>query len=153
MLAAMTVLSAQYPRYSHRRIQVLLERQGLPMSADRAYRLWSGAGLQVLRKRPRGRIAASRARPAKPEAANQVWTYDFVFDDRANGPQLEGLTVMDEYTRESSAIDVTVSISSARVIKVLSQLISIRGAPRVLQPDNGPENCCAGLPSKAWTWH
>lgn len=88
VLGAMATLSAQYPRYGYRRIQVFLERQGLAMSADRAYRLWSGAGLQVPRKGPRRRIAPSRPRPVTPEAANQVWAYDFVFDACANGQQL-----------------------------------------------------------------
>jgi putative transposase len=45
----------------------------------------------------------------------------------------------DEYTRESLAIDVAGSIRSARVIKVLAKLISVRGAPRYLRSDNGPE--------------
>jgi len=47
--------------------------------------------------------------------------------------------VVDEYTRESLAIDVAGSIRSARVIEVLSKLISLRGAPRYLRSDNGPE--------------
>lgn len=47
VLAAMCVLSEQYPRYGYRRIQIFLERQGHPMSADRAWRLWRLAGLQV----------------------------------------------------------------------------------------------------------
>ena len=49
------------------------------------------------------------------------------------------LTVVDEYTRECLAIDVAGSIRSNRVIEVLSQLISTRGAPQTLRSDNGPE--------------
>lgn len=49
------------------------------------------------------------------------------------------LTVIDEYTRESLAIDVAGSIRSGRVIEVLSQLVSLHGAPKVLRSDNGPE--------------
>lgn len=109
------------------------------MSADRTYRLWRKAGLQVPRKRPRRRVAASRPRPQAPTMANQVWAYDFVFDACANGQQLKCLTVVDEYTRECLAIDVAGSIRSHRVIEVLSQLMSIRGAPQVLRSDNGPE--------------
>lgn len=138
-MAQMVMLSAQYPRYGYRRIQVFLERQGLPMSADRAYRLWRKAGLQVPRKRPRRRVASRRPRPLAPTAANQVWAYDFIFDACANGQQLKCLTVVDEFTRESLAIDVAGSIRSQRVIEVLSQLISLRGAPKVLRSDNGPE--------------
>ena len=69
----------------------------------------------------------------------QVWAYDFVFDACANGQQLKCLTVVDEYTRESLAIDVAGSIRSGRVIEVLSQLISTHGAPKILRSDNGPE--------------
>lgn len=138
-LAAMSILSAQYPRYGYRRIQVFLERQGQRMSTDRAWRLWRKAGLQVPRKRPRKRIALSRPRPQSPIAAGQVWAYDFVFDACANSQQLKCLTVVDEYTRESLAIDVAGSIRSGRVIEVLSQLISTHGAPKILRSDNGPE--------------
>lgn len=138
-VAAMVMLSAQYPRYGYRRIQVLLERQGHPMGADRAYRLWREAKLQVPRKRPRKRVAAKRPRPVAPTEANQVWAYDFVFDACANGQKLKCLTLVDEYTRECLAIDVAGSIRSHRVIEVLAQAISTRGAPKVLRSDNGPE--------------
>jgi len=47
--------------------------------------------------------------------------------------------VIDEYTRECLAIDVAGSIRSARVIEVLSKLVSVHGAPRYLRSDNGPE--------------
>ncbi|WP_175762802.1 IS3 family transposase, partial [Burkholderia anthina] len=78
--AAMSILSAQYPRYGYRRIQIFLERQGHPMSADRAWRLWRFAGLQVPRKRPRRRVSVHRPRPQPATAARHVWAYDFVFD-------------------------------------------------------------------------
>ena len=137
--AAMHELSGQYPRFGYRRIKVFLERRGWPMSADRAYRIWSSAGLQVPKKRPRRRIACSRPRPVPATAENRVWAYDFVFDACANGQQLKCLTVIDEYTRECLAIDVSGSIRSSRVIEVLAKLVSVHGAPKVLRSDNGPE--------------
>jgi putative transposase len=140
VLAAMSILSAQYPRYGYRRIQIFLERQGHPMSADRAWRLWRLAGLQVPRKRPRRRVSVHRPRPQPATAARHVWAYGFVFDACANGQQLKCLTVIDECTRECLAIDVAGSIRSRRVIEVLSQLVSLHGAPRYLRSDNGPEN-------------
>lgn len=138
-LAAMRELSAQYPRYGYRRIQIFLARRGYPMSADRTHRLWQKAGLQVPRKRPRRRIAEHRPRPRPATDANQVWAYDFVFDACANGQQLKCLTVIDEYTRECLAIDVAGSIRSGRVIEVLAKLVSLHGAPKYLRSDNGPE--------------
>ena len=109
------------------------------MSADRAYRIWKKAGLQVPRRRPRKRIATGRPRPHPATGANQVWAYDFVFDATADGRQLNCLTVIDEYTRECLAIDVAGSIRSGRVIELLSRLVSLRGAPRHIRSDNGPE--------------
>ena len=139
VVAAMRELAAQYPRFGYRRIQVFLGRRGLTMSADRAYRIWKQAGLQVPRRRPRRRVATGRPRPLPATGANQVWAYDFVFDACANGEQLKCLTVIDEFTRECLAIDVAGSLRSGRVIEVLSKLISVRGAPKYLRSDNGPE--------------
>ena len=91
------------------------------------------------RRRPRRRIASGRPRPTPPSAANYVWAYDFVYDRCASGQQLKCLTVVDEWTRECLAIEVSGSIHSRHVIDVLSRLISIHGAPGSLRSDNGPE--------------
>lgn len=139
VLKAMQELSAQYPRYGYRRIQVFLERQGQVMSADRVHRIWRFGGLQVPRKRPRRRVATGRPQPLPASRANHVWAYDFVFDACANGQQLKCLTVIDEFTRECLAIDVAGSIRSNRVIEVLSKLVSVHGAPTYLRSDNGSE--------------
>jgi transposase InsO family protein len=56
-----------------------------------------------------GNFGAHRQRPASPYAptgANQVWSYDFVFDWCANGQKLKCLTVSDDWTREGLAIEV-----------------------------------------------
>jgi putative transposase len=139
VVARMRELSAQYPRYGYRRIRIFLGRDGYRMSPGRAYRLWRAASLQLPRKRPRKRVAAARPRPQAPCGPNQVWSYDFVFDHCANGQQLKCLTVTDEFTKEGLAIDVDGHIRSARVIEVLSRLVSTRGAPTFLRSDNGPE--------------
>lgn len=109
------------------------------MSPGRAHRLWRRARLQVRRKRGRKRIATGRPRPQTPTGANQVWSYDFVFDWCANGQQLKCLTVTDEWTREGLAIEVDSRIRSGRVIEILSRIVSERGAPLCLRSDNGPE--------------
>jgi putative transposase len=139
VLARMAELAAHYPRYGYRRIRIFLGRDGHHMSPGRAHRLWRAAKLQVPRKRPRKRIASGRPRPQPPTGANQVWSYDFVFDWCANGQQLKCLTVSDEWTKEGLAIEVDGRIRSPRVIAVLSRLIAERGAPLTLRSDNGPE--------------
>jgi putative transposase len=139
VLARMTALSAQYPRYGYRRSAIFLARDGHPMSFGRAHRLWQLAWLQVPQKRPRKRVATGRPRPNVPAGANQVWSCDFVFDWCANGQKLKCLTVTNAWTKEGLAIEVDGRIPSAGVIAVLSRLVSQRGAPLHLRSDNGPE--------------
>ena len=74
----MAGLATTYPRFGYRRINVFMERLGYVMGADKAFRLWSKAGLQVPRKRPRKRVAASRPRPQLPMGANELWAHDFM---------------------------------------------------------------------------
>jgi putative transposase len=139
VLEPMARLAGQYPRYGYRRIAIFLRREGHTMGFGRAYRLWRQARLQVPAKRRRKRVASGRPRPNAPAGANQVWSYDFVFDWCANGQRLKCLTVADEWTREGLAIEVDGRIRSSRVIEVLSRLVSERGAPLWLRSDNGPE--------------
>ena len=139
VVEAMRELAGQYPRFGYRMVMPFLARQKHVMGADRASRLWRQAGLQVPRRRPRRRAATSRPRPLPASDVNQVWAYDFIFDSCANGQTLKCLTVIDEFTRECLAIDVAGSIRSARVIEVLTKLVSLHGAPRYMRSDNGPE--------------
>src|SRR5574339_487568 len=139
VLPTLRTVAAQYPRYGYRTIRIFLEREGHVLGTDRMYRLWRDAGLQVPKRRPRRRVATSRPRPVPPTAMNHVWAYDFVFDTCADGRTLKCLTVIDEFTRECLAIDVAGGIRSGRVIEVLTQLVSLHGAPRYLRSDNGPE--------------
>lgn len=145
LLARLRQLAEQYPRWGYRRMVVMLKRDGIKMSEKRAYRLWKKAGLQVPRKKARRRVAGFRPRPKPAQGPNQVWAYDFVFDACANGQKLKILTVVDEWTREALCIDVAGSIRSERVIEVLAKLVSVRGAPRVLRSDNGPEFVSAAV--------
>jgi len=138
-IARMRAVAAQYPRYGYRFVRILLEREGLRMSADRAYRLWRRAELQVPRKRPRRRLATKRPRPTPPCGPNHVWAIDFVHDHCANGQKLKCLTVVDEWTRECMAIEVAGSIRARRVVDVLARLASVHGAPTFVRSDNGPE--------------
>ncbi len=114
-------------------INIFLKRDGIVIDDDKGGRLWAENGFQVPRKRSRRRSASNRSRPFMPSRPNAVWSDDLVCDACANGQQITCLTVVDEYTQESLAIDVVGAIRFARVIEVLSKLISLRGAPRYLR--------------------
>ncbi len=56
-----------------------------------------------------------------------------------DGRAFRTLNIVDDFTREAIAIEVGRSIPGARVVRVLERLARVRGLPRVLVLDNGPE--------------
>jgi transposase InsO family protein len=49
------------------------------------------------------------------------------------------LTILDEYTRECLAIDVSRRLTSEDVVDRLSDLFVTRGTPKYIRSDNGPQ--------------
>jgi putative transposase len=92
------------------------------MSADRRYRIWSQAGLQLPERWLRKRIGLEIANcPAI--AAIQARAHDFMYESCASGPQLRRPTVIGEHTREWLASVIADSICSGWVIDVLTRLV------------------------------
>ena len=86
-------LALKHPRFGYRRIWALLTRAGELINVKRVYRLWRELKLALPKRRPKKK----RARPfvgIMPIAtqANQIWTYDFVFDEAVSGRKLKMLT-------------------------------------------------------------
>jgi putative transposase len=74
-----------------------------------------------------------------PSAPNQVWSIDFMSDRLVDGRKFRLLNVIDDFNRESLAIEVDTSLPSLRVIRVLDRLAAQRGKPSNIRCDNGPE--------------
>jgi len=70
---------------------------------------------------------------------DHVWSYDFVADRLEDGRQIRLLVVIDEFTRECLAIEVSRSFTARQVVEVLRYLFAVRGVPEHLRSDNGPE--------------
>jgi putative transposase len=56
-----------------------------------------------------------------------------------DGRRFRILTIVDNVSRESPAIEVDVSFSGKRVATVLERLVRTHGVPKVIFVDNGPE--------------
>ena len=133
-------LALKHPRFGYRRIWALLVRAGELINVKRVYRLWRELKLALPKRRPR----KARAKPQpgimpKASAANQIWTYDFVFDEAVSGRKLKMLTLIDEYTRECLAVEVDTSITSLKVRQILERVCLHRGFPKAIRSDNGSE--------------
>jgi putative transposase len=139
---AIVALACEYGRYGYRRITPMLQDQGWNVGRDRVERIWRREGLKVpAKQKPRGRLwlndgSCIRLRPEYP---NHVWSYDFVHHAPHDGRTLRLLTLIDEFSRESLAIEVRRRFSGAEVIEVLSDVMLIYGIPEHIRSDNGPE--------------
>ena len=142
LVAAMKRLAKKHPRYGYRFITAKLRQEGWQVNKKRVQRLWRKEGLQVPYRRKIKKSRGSSQNACfvkKAEFINHVWTYDFIEDRTEDGRKLKFLTVLDEYTRESLAIEVGCSIRAKDVIAVLEHLFMVRGAPGFIRSDNGPE--------------
>jgi putative transposase len=132
-------LARERPRFGYRRLHVLLQREGYQVNHKRVHRLYREDGL-VVRRRKRKRVAARRGpSPTIAVVPNACWCLDFMSDALATGRRFRTLGVIDTCTREALAIAVDTSLPSARVVRVLDQLITARGRPTEIVLDNGPE--------------
>jgi len=64
---------------------------------------------------------------------------DFMCDSLVDGRRFRLLNIIDDYNRESLAIEIDTSLPSVRVIRVLERLIGTRSKPDRIRVDNGPE--------------
>jgi putative transposase len=127
-------------RYGLRRIYVLLRREGWQVNHKRVYRLYRQAGFNLRRKRPRQRKdAAHRLERVVLTAPNQCWSMGFVADDLFDGRRFRALTVVDNFTKESLAIEVDGQLKGENVVSVMERLKHQRGLPQRIQADNGSE--------------
>lgn len=60
-------------------------------------------------------------------------------DSLVDGRKFRLLNIIDDFNRESLAMEVDTSLPSLRVIRVLDKLITERGCPANIRCDNGPE--------------
>lgn len=131
-------LAGRFPRYGYRRLTDKLREGGWRVNRKRVHRLCRQEGLKVLKRRKK-RVSRQKAPVITVTRKNQVWSYDFVFDQTSSGRTIKMLTVLDLHTRECHAIEVERRMSSAGVVKVLKKLFMIHGAPEYIRSDNGSE--------------
>jgi putative transposase len=152
LVKRMLCLVRERPRFGYRRIAALLRAEAWRASDTRVRRLWRREGLKVpQKKRKRRRLGKSEngCHRRRAEHKDHVWCWDFVFDHTTSGSTLKWLSIVDEYTRECLALKVDRSITSEDVIDTLAELFAMRGVPRHIRSDNGPEFIARAI--QRWT--
>lgn len=131
-------LATLRPRWGYRRLHWRLRREGYRVNRKRVYRLYRELGLAV-RHRRRKRVAVERTPLPVATRRNQRWSMDFITDALADGRKFRSLTLVDDCSRESPAIETDFSLPGERVAAVLDRVGQERGYPEVIVVDNGPE--------------
>jgi putative transposase len=124
-------------------------------------RIWRREGLKVPQKQPkRARIWMNNGSCVRlrAEYPNHVWSYalpgrrllanaerDFVQDRTHDGRTNRTLKIMDEFTREALMIRVERKLNSTDVVDALTDLFILRGPPKFIRSDNGPEFIAQGV--------
>lgn len=71
--------------------------------------------------------------------SNPGWSCNFMADALWSGRRFRTFNVIDEFNRGGWRIEVDTSLSAARVIRALNELVDVRGVPLSIRLDNGPE--------------
>jgi putative transposase len=133
-------LSEEHPRYGYRRITALLRRNGKQVNPKRVQRVRYQAGLQVSKRQKRTRrVGPSLVKRFRAERANQVWSWDLLYDQTEGGRSLRILTLIDEHTKGCLAIHAGYSVRALDAINILEAAIAGHGTPQHIRSDNGPE--------------
>ncbi len=139
LIEALHELVAKHPAIGFWKCYYRLRRQGIGCNHKRLYRVYTMLRLNV-RRRAKRRLPLRIKQPlCLPEGLNQSWSMDFLCDSLVDGRRFRILNIIDDYNRESLAIEIDTSLPSQRVIRVLERLIETREKPKQIRVDNGPE--------------
>ncbi len=139
VLERMRALASENRRYGYLRLHAMLRREGLVVNRKRTWRLYSAEGLQVRTKKRRKLPRRDRIAPQVPERPMQRWPLDFMSDQLVDHRRFRILNVVDDHSRFCPGQIVDLSISGARVARLLDELGERVGLPEEIVLDNGPE--------------
>lgn len=139
LVKRMRELATKRPRAGYRTLYRLLRREGSSANHKRVYRLYRLEGLSLRVKRRKRRAASKREEPPTVLAPNDRWAMDFVTEHTSDGHRFRILTLIDTFTRQAPDVVIERSISGLRVVHFLDQVAKVRGYPKTITVDNGPE--------------
>jgi putative transposase len=139
LIEALQELVSKHPAIGFWKCYYRLRRKGIVCNHKRLYRVYKLLKLNV-RRRMKKRLPQRVREPLLvPTALNQGWSMDYVSDCLVDGRKFRVLNIIDDYNRESLALEIDTSLPALRVIRVLERLLQSRGKPSVIRVDNGPE--------------
>ena len=113
---------------------------GVVVNHKRLWRIDQLLRRQVGKRRKKNRLPERVKRPLQvPTPPNVCWSLDFRSDALTDGRRFRTLNVVEDGNRAVLGIEVDFSLSAARVVALLTILVSRHGTPARIRVDNGPE--------------
>jgi len=139
VIEALSELAERHSRYGFRKLYSLLRNAGHAWNHKRVYRVYCLMKLNQ-RRRHKKRYKPEAPQPlVQPIRPNQSWSMDFMSDALRSGRAFRTFNVIDDYHREAIRIEIDVSLTAERVVRVLEKLVTFRGKPERIRTDHGPE--------------
>lgn len=139
VIDAINEVIAKRPRWGFWKCFDRIRLDGYRFNHKRVHRVYCEMRLNM-KRRTKKRILTRPAQPLVcPVDINETWTLDFMRDTLYDGRPFRTLNVIDEGNREALRIEVGTSISAARVVRVMNELIECYGKPKAIRLDNGAE--------------
>jgi putative transposase len=150
----LTNLAAAHQRWGFDKMMDRFRQQGFRWNHKRGYRVYRNLGLNH-RVKPKKRLPVRHPQPlVEPDRANHTWSLDFMNDTLTNGRTFRTLNIIDDFNREALWIEIDTSLPAQRVIRVLNQLVEMRGSsPVQIRSDNGPEFIAQAVADWAEQYH
>jgi putative transposase len=139
VIDALSALVERHPRFGFRKLFTLLRKAGHPWNHKKVWRVYCALKLNLRRRfkqRYKSEAPAALLQPIRP---NQAWSADFMSDELYDGRAFRTFNVIDDYNREALRIEIDISLTAERVLRVLDQLVHARGHPERIRIDHGPE--------------
>jgi len=143
-------LAAARVRWGYKRLHILLRREGWKVNHKRVHRLYKLEGLNLRLKTRKKLVALPRVPCPEAIAPHDRWSLDFISDRLADGRAFRVLTLVDNVSRVSPALEADFSLTGKRVTEVLDSAARLHGLPKAICVDNGPE--FAGRELDAWAY-
>ena len=93
-----------------------------------------------MRIKPKKRLKREKSEQLTISASRNIsWSMDFMLDQLSDVCSVRLLNMIDDFNRETMAIDVDFSLSAIRVVRMLEQIIEWKGKLSSIGCDSDPE--------------
>lgn len=119
--------------------------KGVGWNHKGAYRIYRTLSFKLCIKLKKRIVRERPERLTMPERPNESGSMEPIHDQLDDGRSFRLLNVIDDYRRKALGMEVDLSLSSTRMIRILVRILEWRGKPRSIRCDDGPENINGAL--------